>query len=264
MITTNHDPLQLRENLQQLGLWGLLENLEDIAQEPWLPRVIEMETVARHQRSREKRLTNAKLGSFKPAADFDWSWPKKIDREAFDELFRLKFVAHGVNVILLGPNGIGKTMLAKNLVYQSVIRGHTARFTTASDMLSDLAAQETNASLSRRLRRYCQPRVLGIDEVGYLSYDARYADLLFEVVTRRYNDGKPIILTTNKPFAQWTEVFPNAGCVVTLVDRLIHRSEILTIEGKSYRLREAQERTKQRQEQRRKKTSSKGTSGKSP
>lgn len=257
MKISDHNEMQ--DQLRTLGLWGLLENFEDIADEEWLPRVIEMEARSRHQRSRERRLTNAKLGTFKPAADFDWAWPKKIDREAFDELFKLKFVSDGVNVILLGPNGIGKTMLAKNLVHQAVVRGHTARFTTASDMLSDLAAQGTNASLTRRLRRYCQPKVLGIDEVGYLSYDGRYADLLFEVVTRRYNDGKPIILTTNKPFAQWTEVFPNAGCVVTLVDRLIHRSEILTLEGKSYRLREAQERTKQRQERRRKEMAAKTT-----
>src|SRR5690606_3151393 len=132
---------EMQDQLRTLGLWGLLENFEDIADEEWLPRVIEMEARSRHQRSRERRLTNAKLGTFKPAADFDWAWPKKIDREAFDELFKLKFVSDGVNVILLGPNGIGKTMLAKNLVHQAVVRGHTARFTTASDMLSDLAAQ---------------------------------------------------------------------------------------------------------------------------
>jgi len=261
-MTTTNDHDQLREQLQQLGFWGLLENFDDIAGEDWLPRVLEMEAKARNRRSRDRRLRNAKLGTFKPVADFDWAWPKKIDREAFDELFKLKFIEDDVNIILLGPNGIGKTMLAKNLVHQAVVRGHTARFTTASDMLNDLAAQESNASLTRRLRRYCQPKVLAIDEVGYLSYDARYADLLFEVVTRRYNDGRPIILTTNKPFAEWTEVFPNAGCVVTLVDRFIHRSEILTLEGKSYRLREAQEQAQERQQQRRKKRAVKKTTSK--
>ena len=96
----------------------------------------------------------------------------------------------------------------------------------------------------------CCPHVLCIDEVGYLSYDARYADLLFEVVTRRYNEQRPIIITTNKPFAQWPEVFPNASCVVTLVDRLIHRSEIITIEGNSYRLHEAKQRAEQRNKER--------------
>jgi hypothetical protein len=120
--------------------------------------------------------------------------------------------------------------------------GHSVRFLTASELLHDLAAQESTAALSRRLRRYVRPALLVCDEVGYLSYDARYADLLFEVVTRRYQSRKSIVLTTNKPFAEWPTVFPNAACVVTLVDRLIHRAEIITIEGESYRLKEARER----------------------
>ena len=243
----------LRERLANLGLWGLLGRFDDIADETWLPAVVDIEYRERQRRSLERRTKNARLGTFKAVADFDWKWPKKLDREVVDELFRLHFVAESVNVILLGPNGIGKTTLAKNLIHQAILRGNTARFVTASDMLSDLAAQEGDALLTRRLRRYCGPQVLAIDEVGYLSYDARYADLLFEVVTRRYNDGRPIVLTTNKPFAEWPEVFPNAGCVVTLVDRLIHRSEILTLEGESYRLREAQQRSAERQKQRRSK-----------
>jgi DNA replication protein DnaC len=108
-------------------------------------------------------------------------------------------------------------------------------------LLHDLAAQDSSTALARRLRRYTRPTVLAIDEVGYLSYDARYADLLFEVITRRY-PHRPVILTTNKPFGEWNQVFPNAACVVTLVDRLLHRAEILALEGKSYRLKEAQER----------------------
>lgn len=249
------DPNSLRERLAFLGLWGLLGRFDDIADEAWLPTVVDIEYRERQRRSLERRLRDARLGAFKPVVDFDWSWPKKLDRETLDELFKLQFMAESVNVILLGPNGIGKTMLAKNLVHQAVVRGHTARFVTASDMLSDLAAQEGDASLTRRLRRYCRPQVLAIDEVGYLSYDARYADLLFEVVTRRHNDGRPIVLTTNKPFAEWPDVFPNAGCVVTLVDRLIHRSEILTLEGDSYRLREARERAAERQKKRKSKRS---------
>lgn len=241
----------LRERLAALGLWGLLGRFDEIAGEAWLPTVVDIEHRERQRRSLERRLKNARLGTFKPMADFDWSWPKKLERAALDELLTLQFMHESVNVILLGPNGIGKTTLAKNLVHQAVIRGHTARFVTASDMLSELAAQDGDASLTRRLRRYCRPQVLAVDEVGYLSYDARYADLLFEVVTRRYNEGRPIILTTNKPFAEWPDVFPNAGCVVTLVDRLIHRSEILALEGDSYRLREARERTAARQKRRR-------------
>ena len=159
--------------------------------------------------------------------------------------------------LLIGPNGIGKTMIAKNLLHQAIMHGHTARFTLASDMLHDLAAQDSSVSLARRLRRYTTPGVLAVDEVGYLSYDSRYADLFFEVITRRYQRN-PVIITTNKPFGEWTKVFPNAGCVVTLVDRLMHKAELLNLEGKSYRFKEAQERTarnaKSRAEKKPKKT----------
>ena len=157
-----------------------------------------------------------------------------------EELQSFGFLEHATNVIIVGPNGLGKTMLAKNLLHQAILRGLTARFTIASDMLHDLATQDSSTQLSRRLRRYTTPALLCIDELGYLSYDSRYADLLFEVITRRYQQ-RATVLTTNKPFGEWNEVFPNAGCVVTLVDRLVHRSEILTIAGSSYRLKEAQE-----------------------
>jgi DNA replication protein DnaC len=121
-------------------------------------------------------------------------------------------------------------------------------------MLNDLAAQDSAAALDRRLRHYCRPSLLAVDELGYLSYDARYADLLFEVVTRRYQQ-RSTIFTTNKPFAEWNQVFPNAACVVTIVDRLVHKAEILTIEGESYRLKEARERAAQKARARKRKPS---------
>ena len=195
----------------------------------------------RARRSLKRRLDDARLGTFKPVADFDWTWPTKCDRPLIDELFSLGFVEEAANVVLIGNNGLGKTMLLKNLTYQAVMHGHSARFTLASDMLHDLAAQNTSTALATRLRRYTTPTVLAIDEVGYLSYDARYADLFFEVVTRRYLN-RPILLTTNKVFGDWTQVFPNAACVVTLVDRLMHRAEIVALEGESYRFKEAKER----------------------
>lgn len=144
-------------------------------------------------------------------------------------------------------------MILKNVAQHALSRGHTVRFTTASDMLAELAAQDSSAILARRLRRYTTPQLLCIDEVGYLSYNSRYADLLFEVVTRRYDAQKPVLLSTNKAFSEWSEVFPHAACVVTLVDRLIHRAEVIDIEADSYRLKEAKELTAARTKQRSKK-----------
>ena len=243
--TTTPDFNALRKRLRTLGLYGLAAQDNTVLCEPWLETVIDIEDRERKRRSLERRLTNARIGAFKPIADFDWQWPKAIDRKLIDELLSLAFINDAVNVVLLGPNGVGKTMVAKNLVHHAVLNGYTARFTMASDMLHELASQDSNASLARRLRRFTQPQLLAIDEVGYLNYDNRYADLLFEVVTRRYLQ-RPILLTTNKPFAEWAEVFSSAACVVTLVDRLIHRSELVHIDGESYRLKEAKERSAKR------------------
>ena len=237
---------ELKRRLRQLGLYGLLAHAEELLNEPWLARLLEIEESERLRRSLKRRLDAARLGSFKPMADFDYQWPKQLDRSLLDELFTLEFLEQAANIIVVGPNGLGKSMIAKNLLHQAVLRGYTARFTAASDMLHDLAAQDSSTQLARRLRRYTTPAVLCCDEVGYLAYDTRYADLLFEVVTRRYQLRRPLILTTNRVFTEWNQVFPNATCVVALIDRLVHRSEILSIDGESYRLKEAKERAAKR------------------
>jgi DNA replication protein DnaC len=241
MSTSPIEPLNLenlRERLQRLSLYGLLANLESVIHEPWLPQLLQIEEAERARRSFKRRLDDARLGQYKPFADFDWAWPTQCDRPLIEEMLSLAFIGEAANIVLIGPNGIGKTMLAKNLLYLAVLHGHTARFTLASDMLHDLAVQDSSISLARRLRRYTSPGVLAIDEVGYLSYDSRYADLFFEVITRRYQQC-PVIITTNKSFSEWSQVFPNAACVVTLVDRLMHKAELLSLAGKSYRFKEA-------------------------
>ena len=240
----------LLRRAEKLGLHGLLDHWGEISDTALISDLIRWEEDERHRRSLERRIRNARIGSFKPLADFDWDWPEHIDRDQILDLLNMLWPEEAMNVILVGPNGVGKSMLAKNLGYQALLNGHTVRFTTASEMLNDLAAQQGAYALNRRVRHYCRASILCIDELGYLSYDNRYADLLFEVVSRRYG-LKSTLVTTNKTFSEWNEVFPSAACVVTLVDRLVHHAEVIQIKGESYRLKEAREGAARRAEDRR-------------
>lgn len=242
---------QLRSRAAALHLNGVVAHWPEAATSDWLPKLLAWEEEERTRRSLERRLRDARIGRFKPLADFDWKWPTRCDRGAIEGLMSLEFIAEAANVVLVGPNGVGKSTLVKNVAHQALIRGHTVRFTTAGELLGDLAALDSDAALRRRLRHYAAPDLLLIDEIGYLSYSNRHADLLFELVSRRY-EAKSTIVTTNKPFSAWSEVFPNAACVVSLVDRLIHHSEVISIEGESYRLKEAKERSEQRGRKQRK------------
>lgn len=243
-MTTNSEALQARA--RALKLYGLLAHWDEIRHRDWLAPLIGWEEDERQARSLQRRLSNARLGRFKPLAEFDWQWPRRCDRAAVEELMRLGFLDEAGNVVLVGPNGVGKSTLARNIAHQAVIDGHTVLFTTASGMLNELAAQDGDNALRRKLKRYTHPQLLVIDEIGYLSYGNRHADLLFEIVSRRYEE-KSTVVTTNRPFGEWGEVFPNASCVVSLIDRLVHNAEIIAIEGESYRLKEAKERAQARQ-----------------
>lgn len=246
--------LDLKSGLKALGLWRVAEDLDDLIarstrarQSPMqiLEEVVRLESQERARRSVERRIGRAHLGRFKPMADFDWNWPKKIDRAVVERVLGLGFLQGGDNVVLVAPQGVGKTMIAKNIAHAAVLAGSTALFVSASDLLLDLSKQETGRALDRRLAHYARPHVLCIDEIGYLSYDNHAADLLFQIVTRRY-EKRSIVMTTNLPFSEWTTVFPNAACATALIDRLTHHAEIITIEASSYRRREAEETTKER------------------
>ncbi len=232
----------LTERARALGLYGLIDHWDEVDNAPWVPKLLAWEERVRGARSLQRRLSRARIGRIKPIADFDWTWPDEIDRDQIDDLFALGWPSEALNIVLVGPNGVGKTMIARNLVKASVLAGATGLCTTASDMLNSLAEVDSTSALRRRITVLGQPQVLLIDEIGYLSYDSRHADLLYEVISRRY-ELKSTIITTNKAFKEWGEVFPGASCVRTIIDRFIHRCEIVSIAGESYRLKESQEAT---------------------
>lgn len=237
----------LLQRAKALKLHGLIAHWEEIKDADWLEKIIHFEETERTQRSHKRRLDSARLGRFKPLSHFDWTWPKKCDREVIEDLMTLGFLKEATNIIFCGPNGVGKTTIASNIAHQAVIRGHAVLFTTAGNMLSDLSAQDGENAFRRRIKYYVKPKLLCIDEVGYLSYSNRCADLLFEVISQRYQE-KSTLVTTNKPFSEWGSLFLNASCVVSLIDRLVHNSEIISIEADSFRLKEAKEKTKERKE----------------
>jgi hypothetical protein len=170
------DPNTLRARAAALHLHGVLAHWPEVAAADWLAPLLDWEEQERHRRSLERRLQTAHIGRFKPLCDFDWSWPKRCDRAAIEALMGLDFLREASNVVLVGPNGVGKSTLAQNIAHQALIAGHTVLFTTAGALLGDLAALDSDTALRRRLRHYARPSLLVIDEVGYLSYSNRHAE----------------------------------------------------------------------------------------
>ena len=241
---------ELAKRLSNLALHYTAEHLDDIVARATKRRMsptqmleclCELEELERARRSLERRHARSKLGRFKPMADFDWAWPKKIDRSAIDRALSLDFLHEGRNVVLVAAQGLGKTMIAKNIAHQAILAGMGVLFVTAADMLLDLTSQESARALERRLKHYARFGLLCIDEIGYLSYDDRNADLLFRVISMRY-EKKPVVLTSNLGFSEWANIFPGAACTVALIDRVVHHADLITLEGDSYRLKEAKQR----------------------
>jgi DNA replication protein DnaC len=197
------------------------------------------ELVALERRAREvtnltRRTRAACLGRFKPLDRFDWAHPRKIDRALVERLMGLDFLARGDNVLLRGQSGVGKTVLAKNLAHAALLAGHTVRFTTLAAALADLLQQESIPAFERRLKRYLRPRLLILDELGYLPVDSRAADMLYAIVSRRH-EQRSTVISTNLAFKQWGAVFPSAACVGALVDRFAQHCHRVDIDADSWR-----------------------------
>jgi DNA replication protein DnaC len=204
----------------------------------YLRRLMEGEYSERRQRVIERRLKAARFPVIKTLEQFRWDWPRKINRLAVQDLFRLEFLKEKSNVVLLGNVGLGKTHLATALGFAACQQGASVLFANAISVINDLSAAQKRGLLKRQLKTYLRPDLLALDEIGYLPIDQHGADLLFQVISQRYERGS-IVLTTNKPFKQWPSIFNNDSTIASAVlDRLLHHAQTIVIEGSSYRMRD--------------------------
>jgi DNA replication protein DnaC len=225
-IRTNYHELAQTAAEQQ---WGHLE---------YLKRLIEGEVARREDKSLAQRIRRARFPLIKTLDQFQWNWPKKINRPQIQNLFRLNFIEQKSNAIFLGGVGLGKTHLCIALGQAACARGYSVLFTTAIDIIHTLSAATATGSLKRTMQRYLKPKLLVVDELGYLPIDKLGADLLFQIISERYERGA-ILMSTNRAFKNWPEIFNNDTTLTSaLLDRLLHHADTCVVEGKSYRAKD--------------------------
>ena len=231
-MTRNPADLLLNEHLDYLKLTSVKENCQPLAVESaanhwshldYLGRLLQGEVAARQQRTIARRIKAARFPVIKTLEGFRWDWPKKINRLQIQDLFRLSFIEQKANVIFLGLVGLGKTHLATALGYAACQHGYSVLFANAIDVINTLSAAQTKGALKSELKRYLSPALLLLDEIGYLPIDQRGADLLFQVISQRYERGS-IVLTSNKAFKQWATIF-NGDSTITSAYWLEHNGK---------------------------------------
>jgi DNA replication protein DnaC len=241
-----HDS-NLDENLAYLKLSFIRHSYESLAteaaQKKWphvqyLARLIEGEADFRHDRAVQRRIRLARFPVIKTLDQFQWSWPKDINRLQVQNLFRMQFVKGRANIIFLGGVGLGKTHLASALGYAACLKGHSVLFASAIDVINTLSTAQTSGYLKRELKKYIKPSLLILDELGYLPIDKVGADLLFQIISLRYEQGA-MVITSNRAFKDWPEIFNNDATLTSaILDRLLHHAETILIQGKSYRMKD--------------------------
>jgi len=223
---TPSDQTQLDVQLQRLHLQYIQSNYQALARK-----------AAEQQRSYLDYLAQL-FPVRKTLDDFQWSWPKKINRLQIQNLFRLDFIATCTNVVMIGNVGLGKTHLSIALGHAACTSGHSVLFTTAIDIINTLASAQSAGQLKREIRRYVKPAVLIVDELGYLPIDKHGADLLFQIISERY-ERAPIVITTNRAYKHWAQIFNNDSTLTSaILDRVMHHVDTVVIEGKSFRMKD--------------------------
>jgi len=238
---------KLDDRLQYLKLQYIQENYKTIASLAaknklshidFLTELVEQEAQLKNQRSVERRIKNARFPYIKTLDQFQWNYPKKINRQQIEFLTRADFIEQNTNIIFCGGVGLGKTHLAIAIAHRAAMKSYSVLFTTAVDIINNLAAANRTNRFVQELKKYTSCRLLIIDELGYLPIDKQGADLLFQVVSQRYERGS-IMLTTNRIFNDWAIIFNNDSTIASAVlDRLMHHSEVIIVEGKSYRMKD--------------------------
>jgi DNA replication protein DnaC len=244
---TPSDQARLQAQLQRLHLNYIHDHCQELASKAaeqqrshldYLALLIDGEAAMREQRSIERRIRNARFPVLKTLDDFQWSWPKKINRPQIQNLFRLAFIATQTNVVLIGNVGLGKSHLAIALGHTACLNGHSVLFTTAVDIINTLAAAQSAGRLKREFHRYLKPTLLIIDELGYLPIDKHGADLLFQIISQRY-ERAPMVITTNRVYKHWSQIFNNDSTLTSaILDRVLHHADTVIIEGKSFRMKD--------------------------
>jgi DNA replication protein DnaC len=203
----------------------------------YLAALVDGEAGLRRQRSLKRRIKLARFPVVKTLEQFRWSWPTAINRATVQNLFRLKFIDERTNVIMLGGVGLGKTHLATALGYAACLEGRSVLFTTAVDAINTLSTAQAANRLKAELKRYLTPSLLCLDELGFLPIDKHGADLLFQIISLRYEQGS-MVITSNLAYKDWPRIFNNDSTLTSaILDRLLHHAETIVIEGKSYRMK---------------------------
>ena len=245
-MTTPAQIERLGEHLRKLRLLKSGERLEALLQHAannelpyaeFLEQILGEEVAAKTTKNIAMRTAMARFPFVKPLETFDFAYQPSIDKKQVLELASCHFIEHGDNVIVLGPPGVGKTHLAVSLGMKAIEAGYRVLFSSAAHLIATLTKTLGEGRLEEKLKLYTTPRLLIIDEIGYLPIDRQGANLFFQLISRRYERG-PMILTSNQSFGAWGEVFGDRIIATAILDRLLHHAVTLNIRGNSYRLKE--------------------------